>query len=66
MNLLFSSVWQKKVLQMNRSAKVIITTKVILVWQIADDSPNFLPSELSHYTVVSMIVLLEYIDFAIL
>ena len=53
----------EKVCQMNRSAKglLIVTTYVllwmVLVWQIADDSPdlpnlpNFPPTKLSRYTV---------------
>ena len=42
---------------MNRSAKelLIVTAPLdVLVWQIADDSPNslnFLPAKLSRYTV---------------
>ena len=39
-NLLFSSVWQKKVWQMNRLAKGLLLVWMILVWQIADDLPN--------------------------
>ena len=57
-NLLFSNIWQKKVWQMNRSAKelLIVTTNLMaLVWRITDDSPNlpnFLSAKLSRYTVV--------------
>ena len=56
-NLFFSSIWQKKVWQMNKSAKwLLIVTTILdrLVWQIVDDSlnlPNFLSTKFSHYTV---------------
>ena len=40
MNLFFSSVWQKKVWRMNRSAKGLLIITTNLVWQIADDSTN--------------------------
>ena len=53
-NLLFSSVWQKKVWRMNRSAKWLLIVTTTLVWEIADDSPNFLPDKLSHYAVISL------------
>ena len=39
-NLLFSSIWQKKVWQMNRSAKGLLIVTTNLAWRIADDSPN--------------------------
>ena len=44
----------KKAWGMNRSAKgllIAITTLDVLIWRIADDSPNFLPAKLSRYTV---------------
>ena len=40
-NLLFSSIWQKKLGKLDISQKVIYCNWMVLVRQITDDSPNF-------------------------
>ena len=56
-NLLFSSIWQKKVWRMNRLAKglLIVTTNLdgfsLVNHRQSANSPNFLPAKLSCYTV---------------
>ena len=57
MNLLFSSIWQKEVWRINRSAKrlLIVTTNLddfsVVNYRPFTNSPNFLPAKLSCYTV---------------
>jgi len=51
----------KNVWRINRfSQKVIILVEIwmVLVWQIKDDLPNFLPAKLFRYTVVDFFTLL--------
>ena len=55
MNLLFSTVWRKKVWRMNRSAKglLIVTTNLdgfsLVNHRYLPNSPNFLPAKLYCY-----------------
>jgi len=53
-NLLVSSIWQKKFGELIDSAKRLVEIWMLLVWRITDDSPNlpnFLPAKFSRYTV---------------
>jgi len=56
-DLLVSSIWWKKVWQMNRfSQKVIVISRNLEGFSLANhrrfpNSPNFLPAKLSRYTV---------------
>ena len=47
---------RKEVWRMNRSAKGLLILWMVLVWQITDDLPNFLPAKLPRYTVFCQII----------
>ena len=61
-NLLFLSIWQKKVWRMNRSAKGLLIATTTLdgfSLAIAKNSPDFLAAKLSHYIVAMCILSLR-------
>ena len=55
MNLLFSSIWWKKVWRMNRPAKGLLIVTTNLVWQTADDLPNSPNFPAIQYTIYAEI-----------